>query len=287
MRPGILYYGTAPGRDLLSNQFDYDPPNQSVDSDVRVLQARSPSGRPFATLLNFSAHTTVLGSGNRKVSGDWVQAANPLLARSLRRRGDDRGRHPRPHPAGRPGLRHRPAAAGRDRAATCAASARTRSGWSSGPRTRPSPPSRSGGAAVGRGALVPGPGRRHQRPDPRPQRGGRPGGRAAEPRDHAAVADRHRGGHGDRQRADRRRAAVDDPGRGVPADRARGRGPREGARPHDGGPGQRPARLPDRARIRPTRSRSGAASSTSAATRSRRSTTTTTSSTSRTRWASG
>ena len=36
-------------------------------------------GRTFATLLNFSAHTTVLGAGNTKVSGDWVQAANPLL----------------------------------------------------------------------------------------------------------------------------------------------------------------------------------------------------------------
>ena len=80
-RPGILYYGTAPGRDLLSNQFDYDEPNKVVDSDVRVLQARDPSGEPFATLLNFSAHTTVLGSSNRKVSGDWVQAANPLLAK--------------------------------------------------------------------------------------------------------------------------------------------------------------------------------------------------------------
>jgi hypothetical protein len=30
-------------------------------------------------LLNFSAHATVLGSSNTKVSGDWVQAANPLL----------------------------------------------------------------------------------------------------------------------------------------------------------------------------------------------------------------
>jgi hypothetical protein len=79
MRPGTLYYGTAPGRDLLSNQFDYDAQNQVVDSDVRVLQARAPDGRPFATLLNFSAHPTVLGASNRKVSGDWVQAANPLL----------------------------------------------------------------------------------------------------------------------------------------------------------------------------------------------------------------
>lgn len=70
MRPGGLFYGTAPGRDLLSNQFEYDEENKVVDSDVRVLQAREPSGKPFATLLNFSAHTTVLGSSNRKVSGD-------------------------------------------------------------------------------------------------------------------------------------------------------------------------------------------------------------------------
>jgi hypothetical protein len=81
MRPGTLYYGTAPGRDLLTNQFDYDAQNQVMDSDVRVLQARAPDGRPFATLLNFSAHPTVLGASNRKVSGDWVQAANPLLTK--------------------------------------------------------------------------------------------------------------------------------------------------------------------------------------------------------------
>ncbi len=79
MRPGRLYYGTAPGRDLLSNQFDYDEANRVVDSDVRVLQARNDRGKPMATLLNFSAHATVLGSGNTKISGDWVQAANPML----------------------------------------------------------------------------------------------------------------------------------------------------------------------------------------------------------------
>jgi hypothetical protein len=79
-REGRLYYGTAPGRDLLSNQFDYDAANEVVDSDVRVLQARDKSGRPFVTLLDFSAHATVLGSGNTKATGDWVQAANPLLA---------------------------------------------------------------------------------------------------------------------------------------------------------------------------------------------------------------
>jgi hypothetical protein len=79
MRPGRLYYGTEDGRDLLANQFDYDEANKVMDSDVRVLQARDGKGHPFATLLNFSAHATVLGSGNTKVTGDWVQAANELL----------------------------------------------------------------------------------------------------------------------------------------------------------------------------------------------------------------
>jgi hypothetical protein len=81
MRPGRLFYGTAPGADLLSNQFSYDAANGNdvLDSDVRVLQARDDEGAPLATLLNFSAHATVLGSGNTKISGDWVQAANPLL----------------------------------------------------------------------------------------------------------------------------------------------------------------------------------------------------------------
>ena len=78
MEPVRLYYGTAPGRDLLSNQFDYDEANQVVDSDVRVLQARA-GKKVLVTLLNFSAHATVLGASNTKASGDWVQAANPLL----------------------------------------------------------------------------------------------------------------------------------------------------------------------------------------------------------------
>jgi hypothetical protein len=80
-RRGSLWYGTAPGADLLSNQFGYDPANEAVDSEMRVLQARDRRGKPFATLLNFSAHATVLGADNTKASGDWVQVANPLLER--------------------------------------------------------------------------------------------------------------------------------------------------------------------------------------------------------------
>ena len=76
---GTLWYGTAPGDGLLANQFDYDAANSTVDSDVRVLQARDDEGVPFATMLNFSAHTTVLGDDNTKITGDWVQRANPLM----------------------------------------------------------------------------------------------------------------------------------------------------------------------------------------------------------------
>ena len=87
MRPGTLYYGTAPGRDLLSNQFDYDAANQVVDSDVRVLQARTAVGRPFATLLNFSAHPTVLGSAQPQGVRRLGVVGRARAGAPLRRRG--------------------------------------------------------------------------------------------------------------------------------------------------------------------------------------------------------
>jgi hypothetical protein len=48
-----------------------------------VLQARDNRGRAFATMLNFSAHTTVLGDENLHITGDWVQQANPMLEQRL------------------------------------------------------------------------------------------------------------------------------------------------------------------------------------------------------------
>jgi hypothetical protein len=83
--PARLVYGTADGKKLLSNQFGYDHANgnDTLDSDVRVLQARDIHGKAMATLLNFSAHSTVLGSKNTKVTGDWASAANPMLQKRL------------------------------------------------------------------------------------------------------------------------------------------------------------------------------------------------------------
>ncbi|HEX8104209.1 MAG TPA: neutral/alkaline non-lysosomal ceramidase N-terminal domain-containing protein, partial [Solirubrobacteraceae bacterium] len=83
--PARLFYGAVKGNglagqpDLLNNQFAGDPANASLDDELRVLQARDAAGKPLITLLNFSAHATVLGSDNTKVSGDWIQRANPML----------------------------------------------------------------------------------------------------------------------------------------------------------------------------------------------------------------
>ncbi|HET6816107.1 MAG TPA: hypothetical protein VFH66_02640 [Mycobacteriales bacterium] len=58
---------------LLNNQFREDPANQTMDDEVRVLQAKDPStGTVLDTYVSFSAHPTVLGSDNRKVTGDYV-----------------------------------------------------------------------------------------------------------------------------------------------------------------------------------------------------------------------
>lgn len=78
-RLATLRYGQVDAPDLLTNQFAYDPANTVLDSGLRVLQARGQDGRTFATLLNFSAHPTVLGASNTKATGDWPQEANRLM----------------------------------------------------------------------------------------------------------------------------------------------------------------------------------------------------------------
>src|SRR3954470_4456165 len=78
-KPSSLWYGTADGTALLSNQFGGDPNNPDIDGEVRVLQARTPGGGAVRhTMLDFSAHATVLGS-QPFASGDWPQAINPMM----------------------------------------------------------------------------------------------------------------------------------------------------------------------------------------------------------------
>ena len=79
-QPATLWYGTADGTSLLSNQFGGDPNNPNIDGEVRVLQARDPQDptKVLHTMLDFSAHATVLGS-QPHASGDWPQAINPMM----------------------------------------------------------------------------------------------------------------------------------------------------------------------------------------------------------------
>jgi hypothetical protein len=87
-----LWFGTAhagvagmtqyPAQDpLLTNQFSYDPANQDVDEELRVIQARKPgSTQVVATYLNYSSHPTVLGSSNKLVSADYTGPLSAMLS---------------------------------------------------------------------------------------------------------------------------------------------------------------------------------------------------------------
>jgi len=82
-KPSSLWYGVADGTTLLSNQFGGDPNNPNIDGEVRVLQARTPGGGAVRhTMLDFSAHATVLGS-QPFASGDWPQAINPMMEKAF------------------------------------------------------------------------------------------------------------------------------------------------------------------------------------------------------------
>ncbi len=77
------YPAPPPTRDpLLTNQFSYDPANQEVDDELRVLQARVPgSKKVVATYVNYSSHATVLGSSNKLVSADYTGPLGAMLSR--------------------------------------------------------------------------------------------------------------------------------------------------------------------------------------------------------------
>ena len=69
---------------LLNNQYSHDPANQIMDNEVRVLQAKDPStGEILDTYVNFSAHPTVLGSSNTKVTGDYVGRLNVQIEKAF------------------------------------------------------------------------------------------------------------------------------------------------------------------------------------------------------------
>lgn len=68
--------GTAtPGENLVHSQFSKDTQtnydDSVVDTQLRVLQAVDDEGEMLGTLINYSAHATVMGSGNTRYSADW------------------------------------------------------------------------------------------------------------------------------------------------------------------------------------------------------------------------
>jgi hypothetical protein len=76
--PAFVYQSsidTAP-YNLLTNIL---PPAYPLDTNLRVLVAKRGRGKTIATLVNFSAHPTVLGSGNTLISPDWPGATRQAL----------------------------------------------------------------------------------------------------------------------------------------------------------------------------------------------------------------
>jgi hypothetical protein len=73
---GRYVKGSAtPGEDLVHSQFSKDGltgyDDSAVDTQLRVLQAVTPSGKLLGTLVNYAAHATTTGSGNLLYSADW------------------------------------------------------------------------------------------------------------------------------------------------------------------------------------------------------------------------
>ena len=106
MRPATLTYGISHAgvsgegqylpsdhaNALLHNQFSYDTDNagnpelsnQTMDDEVRVFQAHDPdSGDVVDTYVNFPAHPDVLGSSNRRVTGDYVGRLNVAIEKAF------------------------------------------------------------------------------------------------------------------------------------------------------------------------------------------------------------
>jgi hypothetical protein len=73
-----------PGHTTLPCSDPVDFPNWDlVDESVRVLHARRPDGSTVATLVNFAAHSTVMGSGNHLISADWPGPTGEKIENAL------------------------------------------------------------------------------------------------------------------------------------------------------------------------------------------------------------
>lgn len=86
LQPAELSVGTTDATDLAASQF-HEPPNDVIDGELRVLLATEPGGGPpIGLLINYAAHATVMGSGNRQISADWP---GPVATQAEQRLGID------------------------------------------------------------------------------------------------------------------------------------------------------------------------------------------------------
>jgi hypothetical protein len=74
-RGGYVKGSATPGEELVHSQFTKDAltghDDAAVDTQLRVLQAVTPSGKLLGTLLNYAGHATTTGSENLRYSADW------------------------------------------------------------------------------------------------------------------------------------------------------------------------------------------------------------------------
>ncbi|HVM95175.1 MAG TPA: neutral/alkaline non-lysosomal ceramidase N-terminal domain-containing protein [Candidatus Acidoferrales bacterium] len=84
MRPAQLLIGSTDARELLHSQFDA-PPNDFVDSELRVLVAADPgdASKIQTIMINFSAHADVMGADNKLLSSDWPGVVAGKMEQSL------------------------------------------------------------------------------------------------------------------------------------------------------------------------------------------------------------
>ncbi len=82
--PAQLWTGSVDATDLIRSQFDL-PPNDTLDGELRVLlaTAKDDNAQPLAVLINYSAHATVMGSGNTLISGDWPSVVSAGIETEL------------------------------------------------------------------------------------------------------------------------------------------------------------------------------------------------------------
>lgn len=84
LQPATLSVGEVNARELLRSQFSL-PPNDVVSEDLRVLVAANPDDADDVrgVLINYAAHSTVMGSANRLISGDWPSVVATQIEAAL------------------------------------------------------------------------------------------------------------------------------------------------------------------------------------------------------------